>query len=392
MGAAVDPIAAQGATAGAGQTPSPTPAPVVAPITETPSGGIVNSALSNPPSATDWAAGTNGQGRSELGELSQVMTGFSAATGRPMGQGATTPGGQSDYDYYDEQIRNGKSVDDILAGIKASPEAQAYAAAHPNGAPASAPAGAPPPGTGIPTGIVNGASNYQPWKLDPSQTVEGRIQSIVNGAIGQQAKSNALDQANARGLLNSDLAISAGEQAAYAAAQPIAQADAATAAKAASYNADIQNQMGMQGAQLTAQQKIAQLSADTQKYTANLDASTRTTLQDLQNKNQLAITTTTQGASIWNQAVAAISQIQGNDKMDATSKQTAIAQIMQNTNNQLRAMSSVTGLNVQLDLSNYPGFDAHGNYVGFGGGTAADTGTPAPGTSNPFTNLQVNTQ
>jgi hypothetical protein len=270
-------------------------------------------------------------------------------------------------------------------------------AAPSTGAPSPAPA---PASSGGGSGIVAGGrgnSNYTAWKVTPEQTVEGRIQSIINpnNPIIASARADAVDEMNARGLSNSTLATTAADKAAFAAAIPIAQADAATFAKAGGYNADIQNQMAMQKAQLAnqlgiaglqsdTQKQIAQLNADTQKYTAGLDAQTRTTLQDMQNKNQLVIQTNSQAATIFNQAVAAISQLQNNDKMDATSKTQAIAQIIQNVNNQLSAMSKAAGVDVAMNLSNYPGFDANGNYVGFG-----STGQQPPPT-NPFTGVPVN--
>jgi hypothetical protein len=266
-------------------------------------------------------------------------------------------------------------------------------------------------------GIVDSAaSRYTPWNLTPDQTVEGRIQSIVNGAIGTQARTNATEGMIARGLQNSDLAISAGEQAAYAAAQPIAAADAATAAKAAGYNADIQNQMSMQGRQLGNAMDIAKLdaetsrystdvgaqtqrftaglSAETQKYVAGLNAqssqliagmdnASRVQLQQMQNDSQTLLNTNSQAAQAWNQAMVAIANIEQNDKMDANAKQQAIAQIMSQVQMQMKTIGTVAGIDLSgtLDFRNMPGFDANGTWVGFTS-TPADGGSPTTTTTN----------
>lgn len=256
--------------------------------------------------------------------------------------------------------------------------------------------GAAVPGTG--------ASGYTPWNVAANQTVEGRIASIMNpnNPIIAMARAGSLDAMNARGLSDSSLAISAGDRAAYEAAMPIAQQDAATFAKAGGYNADIQNQMSMQGRQIASQEKVAQLNADTQKYTAGLsaqtqqsiaalnsdtqkwtaqlDAGTRTQVQQMQSDNQRLLQTNSNAATGFNQSMVAIANIEQNDKMDAAAKTAAIAQIMQNLQMQLKTIGTVANIDVagSLDFRNMPGFDAQGRWVGFPGGAA---GTSTSGTA-----------
>ncbi len=95
-------------------------------------------------------------------------------------------------------------------------------------------------------------STYTPTKLaDPTkwtstqeQTVAGQIKNLTdpNSPLIQQARSRALQQANSRGLLNSSMAMTGADSAAYDTAMPIAQADAASAGRIAGYNADTANQ------------------------------------------------------------------------------------------------------------------------------------------------------
>jgi hypothetical protein len=249
-------------------------------------------------------------------------------------------------------------------------------------APSATPAPAPNPAPTANAGglVAAGSSNYAPWNVTPEQTVEGRIASIINGGspIIAQARAGAVDAMNARGLSNSSLATTASDAAAYQAAIPIASADAATTAKASGYNADIQNQIGMQGRQLASQEKQAQLGADTQKYTAQLNADTQryvsglssqtqVQVQQMQQDNQKLLQTNGNAAQAFNQSMVAIANIEQNDKMDAAAKQQAIAQIMQNLQAQMRTIGTVANIDLSgtLNFQNMPGFDANGHWIGF---------------------------
>jgi hypothetical protein len=286
-------------------------------------------------------------------------------------------------------------------------------------------------------GGANGATqlgNPTTWNVDPSQTVEGRIASIIdpNNPIIQQARAQSLADANARGLSNSSMAQTAGDAAAYQAAIPIAQSDAATFAKAAGYNADepnqfavhnvdASNQFGLTGMSLASQQKIAaannatqleqakigaksaldvagtnsatqlgtaqisaqsqqaiaKLNAETNTATAQLDAASRERVASLQATNQTLINTNQQAAQAFNQAVVTVAAINQNTNMDATTKTQAIAQVWDTVNKSLKTLGAVSNTNVgsTLNFANYPGFDAQGNWVGFG----ATTGTGGGG-------------
>lgn len=84
----------------------------------------------------------------------------------------------------------------------------------------------------------------QMWQVTPDQTVRGQLEEILkeDGALMQQASSRAMQQMNARGLLNSSLAVGASQSALYDAAMPIATADAGTYANAARTNAQYKNE------------------------------------------------------------------------------------------------------------------------------------------------------
>lgn len=83
----------------------------------------------------------------------------------------------------------------------------------------------------------------QQLAVQPNQTVQGQLQQIIatDSPLMQQARARAMQTANARGMLNSSMAASAGESAMYDAAMPIAQQDAGTYADAAKFNVGEQN-------------------------------------------------------------------------------------------------------------------------------------------------------
>lgn len=96
------------------------------------------------------------------------------------------------------------------------------------------------PSTGINLSQLQGTSS---WDVTPNQTVFSQLQRIIedDSPLMQQARARALQQANSRGLLNSSMAITAGDAAAYDAAMPIATKDASTYADSARFNADARN-------------------------------------------------------------------------------------------------------------------------------------------------------
>lgn len=84
------------------------------------------------------------------------------------------------------------------------------------------------------------------WNVSAPQTVAGQVSGLIasNSPLMQQAATQAAQQQNERGLLNSSMAIGAGQAAVIGAALPIAQQDATTNANAANFNAGVANQTG----------------------------------------------------------------------------------------------------------------------------------------------------
>ena len=201
------------------------------------------------------------------------------------------------------------------------------------------------------------------WNVTAPQTVQGQIKDIINpnSPIMQQARTGALEQMNSRGLANSSMAITAGDDAAYRAAIPIATADASTYAKSASYNADAQNQVNLANAQYAnqagqsnlsanTQTSIAKMNDDTQKQLSTLDVATRTNLQTLQNENQVLLNTNSQAASLFSNATSALNNIAMSTTMDAATKQAASAQVWANLQAQIKVLSATSKLNLSSIL------------------------------------------
>ncbi len=97
-----------------------------------------------------------------------------------------------------------------------------------------------PPKTGINLSQLQGMTR---WDVTPNETVRSQLQQIIadDSPLMQQARARAMQASNARGLLNSSMAATAGESALYDAAMPIAQQDASTYARSGEFNANTAN-------------------------------------------------------------------------------------------------------------------------------------------------------
>ena len=97
----------------------------------------------------------------------------------------------------------------------------------------------PAPGEGI--------GEHTPTTITPKteSTVQGQMGTLLDkeSSYMQLARTKALQQANARGLVNSSIAVGASQDAAIRAGLPIAQQDAATQFQAQTANQQAENQM-----------------------------------------------------------------------------------------------------------------------------------------------------
>lgn len=190
--------------------------------------------------------------------------------------------------------------------------------------------------------------------VDPAQeTVAGQMKGLIqdNSPLIQMARTGANQQMNQRGLLNSSLAITAGDQAAYQAALPIAQADANVYGNAANLNNTTTNQSLAARDQAQTATSVANtaqtndiakanLSADTQKNIATTEANYKTG-QQLQGS----------AAGLQSNYATQRTQIMQNTTMDAASKSAALNALNAQYKSDLNLLGSVAGIDLTSVLN-----------------------------------------
>ena len=99
-------------------------------------------------------------------------------------------------------------------------------------------------------GYTPTAASASQWTVSPEQTVESRTENIIkrDSPLSQLAEARSLARSNERGLINSSMAIGAGQKAVYDAAVPIATADANMFGQAARTNAELGTQANIASA------------------------------------------------------------------------------------------------------------------------------------------------
>lgn len=180
------------------------------------------------------------------------------------------------------------------------------------------------------------------WNVTSPQTVQGQLQGVIaaDSPLMQQARAQSLAQMNRRGLINSSMAVGAGQEAVIKQALPIAQADAATYGQSAKYNADVANTMAQFNANV--QNKAAEFGANAQ----NIIAASNTAAQNEAAKfgataenvaaaaNQAAINEAAKfGASAENAAALANAAAQNEAaKFEATAQNISASDFAKNVN------------------------------------------------------------
>ena len=235
-----------------------------------------------------------------------------------------------------------------------APDGTSAPATPPNTAPAAAPGATPttatPPATATPAAPTDpNAPNA--FQVTPDQTVSHQISNIIasGSPLMQQAEANARNLMQQRGLINSSQAITAGQSALYAAATPIATADAATYDKAATNTTTAQNTEKLQAQQIAGQTGIAQLQTQSQKDIANIQSNTSLSVQDKISQTSQAIAKLQSDTSLTNQekqdattlaaqniqtnASLALGQLSANTQLTLQDKASQAAQILATLNN-----------------------------------------------------------
>ncbi len=249
--------------------------------------------------------------------------------------------------------------------------------------------------------LLDAATTWNPTTgtVSDDETVARQLERLLsaNSAYVDQARQRAIQMANERGLQNTTLAASAGEEAAIAQALPIAQHDAQSFFTRASQNLDAQNaagqfmaQQGMTARQLAEQarqfdntalldraklaeqarqfdntalldraklaeqqrqfdaevasrERLAQLDADTKAYLANIEAQYKTLMQS-----------SASAADLWKQYQDAVARIMLDKDMDQANKQAAIDRLGADLKDGMAVIGAISA----LDLGSLMNFES----------------------------------
>ena len=203
--------------------------------------------------------------------------------------------------------------------------------------------------------------------MTPDQSVESRSAGIIakNSPLMQLAETRANQQANARGLINSSMAVGAGQTAVLDKATDIAKSDASTAAQTAQLNANASNTAKSLNAAATnqfsmvdktTQADIAKMGVAQTFDLAKMDVTAANTLKQMgaEQQNNLAKMAAAQGYDLSKMTaqqvndLAKMNAMQGFDlaKMDRQSALT-ISQMSEQQKNDLIQLASKQGYQLQ---------------------------------------------
>lgn len=210
--------------------------------------------------------------------------------------------------------------------------------------------------------------------LDPGETVEGRLTNILKSGspLFEDARTMAAQAANRRGLINSSMAVGAGEEAVIRTALPIAQQDAQAALtvsqnnmqagnRASEFNATSENQFGIQNLQGNQQMELQRLRGEQetglQQLRGQQEMAIQTAIQSLRGEQQLALTnlenqwrsliqTNQSAATTFSQFSTAIAEIMREPKIKGPQKEQLINQQLQLLKNGMAVIGGIANLDL----------------------------------------------
>lgn len=205
-----------------------------------------------------------------------------------------------------------------------------------------------------------GSTTYDPATraVDPNtETVSGQVGKVLaaDSPVIQQARAGAMQTMNARGLLNSSMAVGAGEDAAIKSAVPIASQDAATYSAAASQNQQSQNAALGQGAQAasTAQEAnaAAQNTQAIQQGLQTLKGTQATGLANIEANYKELLQASDSASRLFQTTQAAIAQIQSDPNTSADQKAAAVQQMTKMLQSGLSVTGAISNINLAALLT-----------------------------------------
>lgn len=182
------------------------------------------------------------------------------------------------------------------------------------------------PAVNAPTGQAATYTSAQ-RTVDPAkETVAGQMQGLIqeNSPYMQMARTSANQQMNSRGLLNSSMAISASDAAAYQAALPVAQADASVYDTNAKQNLAYQNEALKTNTSSINDMTGKNMSASVEAMKSNMDAAMKTQLATIEATYKTTMQNSATASEMYKQTVKNISDIMSNKDMSLSAKNAAV--------------------------------------------------------------------
>jgi hypothetical protein len=218
------------------------------------------------------------------------------------------------------------------------------------------------------TGMIGFASSQEPaeaqvystkpqeWKNSTDQTTSGQLSKLIkaDSPLMQQARTNALQQMNARGLTNSSMAVGAAHSAVLDKAIPIANADASQASNVAQYNATQKNQSIRDRDTAMTQASGLNATEYNKILSQHLDQNNKLKLAEIEAtyKNQMQSSQSAQ--QLYSQITKNMSDILMSDAMGIDAKRVAINNQIALLNSGMKSLESTSG----LDLGTLLTFDS----------------------------------
>ncbi len=270
--------------------------------------GVATNLATSVPGATNPSSTAASQfGSTPVHALSQQLTGQLPVTSTP--SAATNPSGQ---------IAGSLSTAPMTAGAEGAPGSVSQYTAEQNA-------------------------------LAPNQTVAGNLQSILSQSspLMTQARTQGLEQANARGLANSSIGIESAQQAVTAAALPIAQQDAQTALSVAQTNQAAANQELANNASAQNQYGLQQMAGQQSLDLATVQSNAQVQLANIDNQNKLLLQADSSAGNFYNAISQGIGNILEQPNISVSDKQA----LVQYQTGLLKTGLAVIGGISNLDLS-----------------------------------------
>jgi hypothetical protein len=205
-----------------------------------------------------------------------------------------------------------------------------------------------------PQNVTTAPATQTQWGVTQDQTVQGQIDKVLNqnSPLQQLAASNAMQQANKRGLINTSIAVGDAQNAVIQNALPIATQDAQTNAAAAQTNTTEANKIGLFNSELGSKDQQFNISEQNKQAAQILDIENQQKLAQLNNEASMAAKNNTSVAALYDTYQRAINGILTDPNLDTASKQAAIDMQSQLLQTGMAMYADVGSLNLS-DLLNF---------------------------------------